>query len=550
MARARALDHGRESLGKRQWGEAFAHLSAADRETPLAPLELEALATAAHLLGKEEEGREILSRAHQSFLNDGNTPRAARCAIWLGFGLLNNGELAQAGGWLARARRLLDECGQDCVENGLLLVPVGIRAFHEGDPAAAYAAFVDAAAIGERFANRDVVTLARHGQGRALIRQGETARGVSLLDEAMVAVMAGDVSPLVSGGVYCSVIEACGEIFDLRRAQEWTAALDRWCALQPDMVPFRGHCLVRRAEILQVHGSWPAALREAQRAREQLSQPVPRPAIGAALYRMGELYRLRGEFVEAEEAYREAGRWARIPQPGVALLRLAQGRIDAAYTAIRHVVDELHETAHRAPVLDAYVQIALAANHVAEARAAADELLEIASRLHAPLLDAMSARAAGAVCLAEGDARAAVNSLRQAMSAWRELDAPHEEARARVLIALAYQAQGNAEAADLELEAARGVFEQLGAVPDLARLEELSRKSKATAEGPLTAREIEVLRLVACGMTNRGIAEKLVISEKTVARHLSNIFTKLDLTSRAAATAYAYQNGLGQPSST
>jgi DNA-binding NarL/FixJ family response regulator len=548
-SRTEALERGRESLRRQEWSSAFSSLSAADREAPIEPADLEGLAMAAHLLGKEAEGGEILARAHQLFLSAGDAPRAARCAFWLGFGLLTNGDMAQAGGWLARARRLLDDGGHDCVEQGYLLVPAGIRAVRDGDPDTAYTAFVQAVAIGERFGDRDLVAVARNGQGRALIRRGEIARGVSLLDEAMVAVTAGEVSHMVIGGIYCSVIDACGEIFDLRRAREWTTALDRWCASLPDRVPYRGHCLVRRAEILQLHGAWPDALDEVKRAREWLSIPTPRPALGGALYRMAELHRVLGEFALSEEAYRQASLLERRPQPGFALLRLAQGQTDAALTAIRQVADEIQDVTKRPQVLEACVEIMLAANDVKGARAAAAELAEIASKIDAPLLDAVSARATGAVLLAEQDARQALAVLRQALTAWRDLEAPYEMARVRVLIALACRALGNRTTADVELEAACAVFRQLGAAPDAARVETLLRTPEEKVEGPLTARELQVLTLIASGRTNRAIAGELCISEKTVARHVSNIFTKLDLTSRAAATAYAYRHGLaGSPS--
>jgi len=541
---ANPLERGREALRKQAWSTAFSDLSAADREGELEPTDLQGLALAAYLNGKEAYGAEILARAHQRFLSEGDAPAAARCAFWLAFALLNDGEFAQAGGWLARAGRLLADGQSDCVEQGLLMIPAGIRALREGDHATAYAAFVEAGAIGERFADNDLMTLARHGQGRALIRRGETARGISLLDEAMIAVTAGEVSPMVAGGVYCSVIEACSEIFDMRRAHEWTSALERWCDAQPETVPFRGHCLVRRAEILQLQGAWADAMEQAKQACVRLSQPTPKPGVGAAYYRVGELHRLRGEFAAAEDWYRQANQREQMPQPGLAQLRLAQGQIDAAETAIRHVADEVREDGSRSRVLDAYVEIAVAVNDIPAARRAADELSQIAARFNSQLLNAVSARANGAVLLAEKDARGALASLRQALAVWRELEAPYQAAQVQVLIALACRVQGNESTAEMELHAARSVFEQLGAAPDLDRVDALLNGVGPKAEGPLTGRELEVLRQVASGLTNREIAAKLSISEKTVARHVSNIFIKLDLSSRAAATAYAYRHRL------
>jgi ATP/maltotriose-dependent transcriptional regulator MalT len=339
------------------------------------------------------------------------------------------------------------------------------------------------------------------------------------------------------------VIEACGEIFDLRRAQEWTAALEQWCSAQPDLVPYRGHCLIRRAEILQHNGSWEDALEETRRACELLSQPKPKPAIGAAYYRKAEVHRLRGEFEEAEDSYRSASQWGGMQQPGWALLRLAQGKLEEAKTAICRLKDEVTDPSRRTLILEACVEIASAVQDTQAAKAAAKELSEIAVRYGAPFLDAISRRATGVALLAEGNAKDALPVLRDSWHIWQELDAPYEAARVRVLIALACRHIGDVDAANMELAAAQQVFEQLGAVPDIERIKALSKKTHGSRDG-LTAREVEILKLIAAGMTNRKIASRLFISEKTVARHVSNIFIKLDLSSRTAATAYAYQHEL------
>ncbi len=535
------LRRGRQSFQQRAWAESHRLLQAADRDASLEAEDLERLAIAAHLVGRDDECETVTARAHQAFLDRGDREGAARAAFWLGFSLMERGAIAPASGWFVRAGRLLDEGHVDSAVRGYLLIPVAITCIVRGDPAAAHATVSQVAEIARRFDDRDRASVACHGRGRALIRLGRLAEGVALLDEAMASVIAGEVTPLVAGDVYCSVLEGCRETFDLRRASEWTASLARWCAAQPDLVRYRGECLLSRAEVLQLRGQWPEAARDAQGACELL---MSRAAAGAAFYRCGDIHRLRGDFTRAEEAYTRAHERGRKPQPGLSLLRLLQGPIDAAAASIRSALLDTQEPRSRARLLPAAVEILLAAGDLAAARAAAADLSAIALAFGAPLLDAASAHATGTVLLADGDIDAASASLRQACETWRELEMPYEEAQTCLLLAAVCERRGDQDGRRLELEAARRRFRELDAAPWLARLAEPSARPSPRRIGSLSERETQVLRLLAAAKTNRAIADELFISEKTVARHVSNIFDKLGVSSRTGATAWAYQHNL------
>ncbi len=537
------LQRGRESFRRQAWADAEAQLSAADREDPVGPEDLERLAVATYLLGRYDESTAVTRRIYRESIQAGDVAAAARSAFWIAVEHLDRGEMAQAAGWLARAQRVVAQDGRDLAESGYLLIAAAARSLAMGDARAALDASTRADDIATRFSDPDLLVLARLGQGEALIELRRTAEGMALMDEVMVSVTSGEVSPVVVGIAYCSVIDACQRVFDLQRAQEWTTALDRWCESQPQLVHFRGQCLLNRAQLKLFHGAWQDAAAEAGRASERMAEPEAGSSLGEAIYQAAELHRLRGEFGEAETAYRRASRLGRRPEPGMALLRLAQGRTQAAAAAIRRATDETSSLFARPQLLGPLVEIMLAAGSIATARVAADEMTRIADEVGAPLLTAMAGRANGAVLLAEGDPGAALAALRASWTTWYALDAPYEAARVRVLIGLACRELGDRDSAAMELDAAREVFQNLGARPDLARLAGLDEGAAAPAGG-LTAREIEVLRLVSAGKTNRAVAAELVISDKTVARHLSNIFDKLGVSSRAAATAYAYEHDL------
>jgi DNA-binding NarL/FixJ family response regulator len=538
------LDASLAPTGPPSWQAEFDRLAAAERDRTLSSEETERLAIAAYMLGRDDECASAWMRAHQAWLRRGEAGRAAACAFWQALGLLFRGDLAPALGWIARGRRILDAAPPDCAERGWLLVLEALPVLFAGDTESAYPGFIQAVEIAERFGDDNLIALARLGQGETLILRERVADGMALLDETMVAVIANELSPILTGVIYCSVIDMCQSVFDVRRAREWTDALTRWCDAQPDLVPFRGNCLIHRCEIFRMRGEWRAALEAATRARDLLTGPPVWDTLGSAYYQLGEIQRLRGEFAQAEDSYRQASRAGREPEPGMSLLRLAQGRVDLAVAGIRRVLDETRDAIGRSKALPACVEIALEAGDLEAARAAAGELQRIAGDLGASVLRAIAADATGAVVLADGDARSALAELRAACAAWRELDAPYEVARARVMIGLACRALGDNAAAGLEFDAARAVFDELSAAPDLERLRRLTDASSQVAAGGLSAREREVLVLLASGKTNRAIAAELFISEKTVARHVSNIFTKLALSSRAEATAYAYTHGL------
>ncbi|HSK18488.1 MAG TPA: response regulator transcription factor [Longimicrobiales bacterium] len=559
MTPATSLARARAAYVRRNWADAFSAFSAADDDTPLAAEDLFRLGTAALLIGREQDFTMSLDRAHRAHLEAGDAARAARCAFWIGFRQASEGDIGQATGWFARARRLLEREPGEHVEHGYLLLPLLHQHMATGDFEAAQRAAAEAVRIAAAFGDAELHALAVHFQGRALLEQARLQEGLALLDESMVAVATGELSPPVTGLIYCSMIGACRRIHALGRAREWTAALQDWCDRQPTMVSYTGQCLAYRAEIMQLRGTWDEAMAEAKRACERGEQASDRAAVAQAHYQQGEVHRLRGNFVAAEESYRDASRWGREPQPGYALLRLAQGNVEAARAGIRRVLAETQDTLHRARLLPACVEICLAAGDIEDAALACRDLETAAAGCDASIHRTVVAHACGAVELARGDASAALVRLRRALNGWQEMDAMWHAAHVRVLIARACRALGDVDAGDLELDAAAAAFTHLGAAPDIERVDRLRRTDVETvqdraakrhastaraARHGLTPRELEVLALVATGRTNRAIADALVISEKTVARHVSNIFGKLSVTSRAAATAWAYEHGL------
>jgi DNA-binding NarL/FixJ family response regulator len=537
------IGRAREAFNKQAWRRSYDELSAAALAEPLEVDDLERLASAAYLAGLSDASRSAWISAHEKCAHVGDVARAARCAFWLAFALLNAGDLARGGGWVDRAQRLLDDRKIDCVERGYLRYASAMRAAFAGDVRAGHEAFHAAAEIGVLFHDPELAALARIGEGRCLIWLDRIDEGVALLDEGMVAIEANDVSAIAIGDAYCTAIEGYTELFDVRRAHTWTAALSRWVDGQPELMLYRGQCLIHRAEMLHLRGDWDAAADQIEEAYHRLADPVGQRSRGAAAYLNGELHRLRGQDRAAEAQFQLASELGRDPQPGLALLRLATGQVEAAAASIRRAYHEAGDPMSRARLAGGYVEITLASGDVAAARSAADELGNVAGALGRPLPTALHLQLLGAVLLAEDQPEPALSALRQALAGWRELDAAYEAARTRMLIAAACRAVGDNDGAAMELAGAIPVFDRLNAVRDAAAARAGLHLAPRPSSG-LTSREAEVLAHIAKGLTNRQIAERLVVSEKTVATHVGHILTKLELPSRAAATAYAYEHGL------
>jgi DNA-binding CsgD family transcriptional regulator len=538
-----ALDRGRAAGERFAWAAAFEALSLADRSTPLGADDLGLLSTAAYLIGRVPDCVATLRRSYEAHLAAGQPRAAARTAFWIVYVLGNQGDIAQAGGWLARATQLLESQPPDCAERGLVLGAMAFGRNMAGEFTQALDLARQAAEIGRCSGDPDARGLALTQCAGALTRLGRPDEAIPMLDEAMVAVISAEISPIAAGTIYCTVISVCQEAAELRRAREWTEALDAWCDRQPDMVAFTGQCLVHRAELLQLRGRLPEAVEEAERACARLAGSPDAVVTGAARYRQAEILRVCGDLTSAERAYQQASAWGHELCPGLALLRLAQRDIEAAQALMRRALAETSDPLGRARLLPAQVEIALDAGDLPSARSAADELADTLPRYDTPALRATAGYARGAVLLAEGDPAGGLTALRTAGTLWRDLDVPYELACTRVLIGLACRDLGDQDTATIELDAAVQAFARLGAEPDRVRVGAMLAARRRPPHG-LTARELQVLRLIATGKTNRAIAAELALADKTVERHVSNLFGKLGVSSRAAATAYAYQHRL------
>ena len=546
-------ERARRAHRERRWTDAVDAFVGLDGTAPLDAQDLERLAEALDLVGRGGDAVAVLQRAYAARVDAGEVGEALRDAFWLWRALAFNAEFAHAGAWIARAARLI-EARADCAQQGYLLLPEAERALRDGDYPAAFATAGRAAACGTRCGDRDLVAVGGHLQGRALVGEGRVDAGLGLLDEAMLGISAGETSPRVTAWIYCKTIQTCQQVYDVRRAREWTAALSGWCDARPQFTgAYSGICRIHRSELLQLGGSWLEAADEARLACRHLTRGYGLIVTGGAFYQLAEIHRLHGDVADAERAYRQAGEYGWKLEPGIALLRLAQGDVAAAAAAIRRGLAEATDRPiYRVPgreltrlqLLPAYVEIMIAAEDLTAAARGADELAAIAEQHRAPALRARSAFAQGAVQLAEGRPDQALPALRRAHRLWQDLDVPYDAARVRVLIGRACRSMQDDDGAALEWAAARRMFQQLGARPDIAVLD-AARGARPNTDSGLSRREVEVLGLIAAGGSNRAIATELVLSEKTVHRHVSSILTKLGVSSRTAAAVYAVEHGMG-----
>jgi DNA-binding CsgD family transcriptional regulator len=527
----------RLAYDRRDWLAAYGGLSEAGGD--LSAEDFSRLATAAYLVGRRNDCVQALQRAYQLHIDAGAVLAAVRTAFWLALVLLTSGEAAVGGGWVGRAQRLLADVEGDVVERGYVAIHLMYRHIFANEFGEAMTFAEQVTDYGRRFADPDLVAIGLNGQGRMLVYAGRVPDGLALLDEAMVGVAAGEVSTIFAGNVYCSMIEACQELADFDRAARWTAALNDWCDEQPGLLPFTGQCAVHRGQIMRMYGAFDEALTEFDLAVRRYREADELDSAGLAMAERGDVLRLRGDLAGAAAAYEAAVTFGKEPQPGLALLWLAQGRTTAAVAAMRRLLGEAGDPVNRSRLLPAAVQVMVAASEADVAAGLAVELQSIATSFGCPSVQARADRASAEVALAAGEPQTALPLLRRERSIWERLGARYDIACCSVLLGRALRALGDAESAVTELAAAVRTLAELGARP--AELE-AAALIRPTLPGGLTEREVEVLRLVATGKTNQEIAATLVISEKTVGRHLSNIFTKIDVSTRTAAAAFAHKH--------
>jgi ATP/maltotriose-dependent transcriptional regulator MalT len=543
----------REHFQERRWQSAYEAFVQADAQRPLDAGDLEAWATAAALTAHRDVHQQALERAYRARLAAGSSPEAARDAFWLGFRLLTMGCPVDAGAWFARSQKLVDSLAADAPEAALLMLPKAFRQIMSGDFEGGSGTAQRMYAIAERSQDGELMALSQNLLARALLRSGQLEQGFAALDESMLLLREGQVSPLVLGVTYCGVIATCQRVFAFDRARLWTQTLENWCAAQPEMAAFQGQCQVHQSEVSLWAGHWRTGLLQVEGAL----QSGEREALPEALYQKAELLRLSGELDAAEATYSDAADQGRDPQPGLALLWAARGDSVGALAALERALVETSQQLARSRLLPALVEVALDARDVPRAADACSELEEVARAFPLEAIEALAAQARGRLNLASGDAPGALGPLRRACHGFRNVEVPYLEAQVQLDLGLACWSLGDRQGARVLFDAARSRFEALGATIDLQRLARLrpdvDREGTPTGSRSdhiptpafgLTPRELEVLGQLAQGKTNKEIASVLGVSEKTIDRHVSNLFTKLGVNTRAAATALAYRQRL------
>lgn len=535
------LTQARAAYAKRSWTEAFSAFAVVDSSGQLGPTDMELFAMTAFMLGRVREMLDIEEHAHHAYLEEGDRLNAARTGLWLAMNLASRGKFPQASGWVEVSERLLESEPDDCVARGYALMPAMLRSAAMGNFDEVADLGGRAADIGRRFNDADLTALAAQTRARALLSMSRTEEGLRLLDEVMISVTGSQLSPMATGLVYCSILEGCYEAHAFTRAAQWTQALTDWCGEQPDLVAFNDQCLAHRSEILRLQGAWTQAATEAKRAGDAGA----RFQIAAqAHYQLGEIQRMRGEFAAAEATYHKVALDGGEPMPGLALLKLAEGHPEAAHTLLAEALSEATSPFDRIQLLVAFNETSIAVGNLSDAASTASELSEIAESTGTEAHVGWAAQAEGRLALAENRLTQAVVHFKSAKGVWQSLSFPYELARCRVDLSRALKARGDDAGAVRECKAARSTFVELGAMPDTRTIDTLINPPRSEWPAGLTDREVEVLRMVSSGATNRAIAADLVVSERTIDRHVSNIFTKIDVSTRAAATAWAIRNGL------
>jgi DNA-binding CsgD family transcriptional regulator len=533
----------RRAYERRAWADATELFLRADADSELEIDDLEALVWAAGISAQDRVMLDGLERLYAHYSANESHEDCARTAFWCGLRNMLIGEIGLGSGWLQRAAKHAEQTAPDCVQRGYLLLPQVYMHRGKGDYEAAIAFADKAIAFGEKGQDPDLIAMAGSLKGGILFRLGRIDEGYVPVDEAMLLANSQLLSPVVCGVVYCEIVASCCRVLEMGRAREWTSILTDWCRRNPQARAFNGVCQMHRAEVLQLEGNWSEAFAEAERAGDGLRGTTEHTAMANAAYRRGEILRLRGEFDKSDAEYRLAGEIGVDPQPGLALLRLAQGRREEAIAGVRRALETASDMPRKAALLPAGIEIFIACGDLDAAERLCGEMTEIAERFGTEILARVADQGRASLALARGEFGDAVTMLTRARHYWSEFGAPYLVARLRCDIALGCAKLGDSESAERELDAAEAIFDELGAAPDLARIQDMRTGSKATGAGNLTARERQVLALVADGGTNREIADELKLSPKTVNRHIENIFGKLGVSSRAAAVARGLQTG-------